>query len=201
MANPHIQGITERMTALMNTDARGVTNQLNQADIQGTGLELSAYISEVLRNDPESGSKIIGEQLAQLQGAGTGFSPIDFFEQTAPGSRGTPYYKNAETLGYYAGAMRAGVDKLNADGAKTGAIVKSILGASISAASLGRASGTATGLTNLMVDEIVSQANGDRTKIAQQLQGLAMPVDENGERYRGSVEAAFNGKAAMVRQQ
>lgn len=201
VANPHIQGITERMTALMNTDARGVTNQLNQADIQGTGLELSAYISEVLRNDPESGSKIIGEQLAQLQGAGTGFSPIDFFEQTAPGSRGTPYYKNAETLGYYAGAMRAGVDKLNADGAKTGAIVKSILGASISAASLGRASGTATGLTNLMVDEIVSQANGDRTKIAQQLQGLAMPVDENGERYRGPAKSDFNGTKAVAHQQ
>lgn len=52
-----------------------------------------------------------------------------------------------------------------------------------------------------MVDEIVSQANGDRTKIAQQLQGLAMPVDENGKRYQGPAEAAFNGKAAMVRQQ
>lgn len=201
VANPNIQDITGRMTTLMNTDPRGITNQLNQADTQGAGLGLSTYISEVLRNDPEGGSKIIGEQLAQLQGTGTGLSPIDFFEQTAPGSKGTPYYKNAETLGYYAGAMRAGVDKLNADGTKTGTLVKSILGASISAASLGRASGTVTGLTNYMVDEIVSQANGDRTKIAQQLQGLAMPVDENGKRYRGPAEAAFNGKAAMVRQQ
>ena len=199
--NANIQGITERMTNLMNTDARGIINQLNKADSTGIATELSAYISEVLRNDPEGGSKIIGEQLAQLQGAGTGFSPIDFFEQTAPGSRGTPYYKNAETLGYYAGAMRAGVDKLNADDTKTGTLVKSILGASISAISLGRASGTATGLTNLMVDEIVSQANGDRTKIALQLQGLAMPVYADGERYRGPAETAFNAKAALVRQQ
>lgn len=148
-ANPNIQDITGRMTTLMNTDPRGITNQLNQADTQGAGLGLSTYISKVLRNDPEGGSKIIGEQLAQLQGTGTGLSPIDFFEQTAPGSKGTPYYKNAETLGYYAGAMRAGVDKLNADGTKTGTLVKSILGASISAASLGRASGTVTVLDQL----------------------------------------------------
>ena len=200
-ANPNIQDITGRMTTLMNTDPRGITNQLNQADTQGAGLGLSTYISEVLRNDPEGGSKIIGEQLAQLQGAGTGLSPIDFFKQQVSNRDGELYYKNAETLGYYAGSMRAGVDKLNADGTKTGTLVKSILGASISAASLGRASGTATGLTNLMVDEIVSQANGDRTKIALQLQGLAMPVYADGERYRGPAETAFNAKAALVRQQ
>ena len=52
-----------------------------------------------------------------------------------------------------------------------------------------------------MVDEIVSQANGDRTKIALQLQGLAMPVYADGERYRGPAETAFNAKAALVRQQ
>lgn len=201
VANPNIQGITERMTALMNTDARGVTNQLNQADIQGTGLELSAYISEVLRNDPESGSKIIGEQLAQLQGAGTGQSPTDFFEQQVPNRSGKLYHQNAQNLGYYVGAMRTGVDKLNADVTKTGAIVKSILSASISAASLGRASGTVSGLTSLMVDEVVKQANGNRTKIVNELRGLAMPVYADGERYRGPAEDAFNSKAGYVRQQ
>lgn len=97
--------------------------------------------------------------------------------------------------------MRTGVDKLNADVTKTGAIVKSILSASISAASLGRASGTVSGLTSLMVDEVVKQANGNRTKIVNELRGLAMPVYADGERYRGPAEDAFNSKVGYVRQQ
>lgn len=199
VANPHIQGITERMTALMNTDARGVTWQLSDTDEYGKNL--STYILEVLRNDQAGGGKILGEQLAQLQGAGTGLSPADFFKQMAPGYDGDLYYKNAETLGYYVGAMRAGIDELNTDGTKTGAIVKSILSASISAASMGRVSGTVSGLTSLMVDQAVEEANGERTKLAQALQTLAFPVDVNGKRYHGPATSVFDSKVELVRHQ
>jgi hypothetical protein len=128
-------------------------------------------------------------------------SPTEFFEQQAPGTNGTPYYKNAETLGYYAGALRAGVDKLNAGTTETGTMVKAILGASISAASLGRGSGAVSGLTNLVVDEVVSQANGSRTETARVLEQLAIPVDGNGDRYQGPATATFDSKAAKVRAQ
>ena len=200
-ANPNIQDITGRMTTLMNTDPRGITNQLNQADTQGAGLGLSTYISEVLRNDPEGGSKIIGEQLAQLQGVGTGQSPADFFEQPVPNRNGKLYYQNAQNLGYYVGAMCASIDRLNADSTKTGSIVKSILSASISVASLGRASGTVSGLTSLMVDQAVEEANGERTKLAQALQTLAFPVDVNGKRYHGPATLVFDSKVELVRHQ
>lgn len=199
VANPHIQGITERMTALMNTDARGITWQLSDTDEYGKNL--STYILEVLRNNQAGGGKILGEQLAQLQGAGTRLSPADFFKQMAPGYGGDLYYKNAETLGYYVGAMRAGIDKLNTDGTKTGAIVKSILSASISAASMGRVSGTVSGLTSLMVDQAVEEANGERTKLAQALQTLAFPVDVNGKRYHGPATSVFDSKVELVRHQ
>lgn len=201
VANPNIQGITERMTALMNTDARGVVNQLNNSDKAGTAIELNIYVREILRDNYKDGAKIIGEQLAQLQGVGTGQSPADFFEQPVPNRNGKLYYQNAQNLGYYVGAMCASIDRLNADSTKTGSIVKSILSASISVASLGRASGTVSGLTSLMVDEIVKQANGNRTKIVNELRGLAMPVYADGERYRGPAEDAFNAKAGHVRQQ
>ena len=201
VANPNIQGITARMTALMNTDARGIVNQLNNSDKAGTAIELNVYVREILRNNYKDGTKIIGEQLAQLQGVGTGQSPADFFEQPVPNRNGKLYYQNAQNLGYYVGAMCASIDRLNADSTKTGSIVKSILSASISVASLGRASGTVSGLTSLMVDEIVKQANGNRTKIVNELRGLAMPVYADGERYRGPAEDAFNAKAGHVRQQ
>lgn len=198
-AGKAIDGIVERMTTVMNTDPRGVTDQLNKTDAYGLGL--STYVAEVMRKDPEAGAKILGDQLAQLQGAGTGVSPTEFFEQQTPGTNGTPYYKNAETLGYYAGALRAGVDKLNASTSETGGMVKAILGAAISAASLGRAGGSVSGLTNAMVDEVVGQVNGDRTEMARVLELLAVPVDANGERYQGPATATFDSKAAKVRAQ
>jgi hypothetical protein len=198
-ADKDIQGIVDRMTTIMDSDPRGVTDQANKVDMYGLGL--SNYVAEVMRNDPEGGAKILGDQLAKLQGAGTGMSPTEFFEQQAPGTNGTPYYKNAETLGYYAGALRAGVDKLNAGTTETGTMVKAILGASISAASLGRGSGAVSGLTNLVVDEVVSQANGSRTETARVLEQLAIPVDGNGDRYQGPATATFDSKAAKVRAQ
>lgn len=194
-----IAGVVDRMTKVMNSDPRGITDQLNKADAYG--LRLSTYVAEVLRKDPEGGAKTLGDQLAQLQGAGTGQAPAQFFEAQAPGTNGTPYYKNAETLGYYAGALRAGVDALNKDATETGTLVKAVLGAAIGAASLGRAGGSATGLTNLVVDEVVNQANGSRTETARVLEQLAVPVDGNGDRYQGPATATFDSKAAKVRAQ
>lgn len=195
----NIRGITERMTVLMNTDARGIIRKLNNSDDAGVATELGAYISEILRNDLEGGSKILGQQLALLQGAGTGQSPTDFFEQQVRNRSDKLYYRNAQDLGYYVGGMCKGVDQLNADSTETGSIVKSILSAGISAAnSLGRASGIVSGLTSFMVDDVVKQANDDRSKILHGLQGLAMPVYADGERYQGPAEGPFNAKAGYM---
>ena len=73
------------------------------------------------------------------------------------------------------------------------------MGASISALSLGRASGSATFLTNSMVDAAVNSANSDRTKLGQTLQDLAVPVDANGQRYQGPATSTFDATLARVR--
>ncbi|MFD1711484.1 hypothetical protein FVQ98_12225 [Ottowia sp. GY511] len=188
--------VTGKLTTLLNSDVRGITHELNQHDQYGKGL--STYTSEVLRAG-ESGQKILGEQLAQLQGAGTGLSPIEFMEQTANGSTGKDYYQNAESLGYFTGAMRNGLEAQNADATANGTMIKGIFGAAIGALSLGRAGGSATLLTNTMVDAVVSSANGDRTKLGQALQDLAVPVDANGERYQGPATSIFDSTLARVR--
>lgn len=193
-----IADVVDRMTTVMNTDPRGITDQLNKSDAYGLGL--SSYVAEVLRADPEAGAKTLGSQLAQLQGAGTGQTPTQFFEQQAPGTNGTPYYKNAETLGYYAGALRAGVDALNQNTTDTGNTVKALLGAAIGAASLGRASGAVSGLTGRVVDQVVAQENGSRTEAARVLEQLAVPY-VNEERYQGPATSPFESKATKVRLQ
>ena len=80
-------------------------------------------------------------------------------------------------------------------------MVKGVLGAAISAASLGRAGGTVSGLTGAVVDQVVAQANGSRTETARVLEQLAIPVDANGDRYQGPATATFDSKAAKVRAQ
>ena len=61
---PKIQGVVDRMTTVMNTDPRGITDQLNKGDAYGLGL--STYVSEVMRKDPEAGAKTLGNQLETI---------------------------------------------------------------------------------------------------------------------------------------
>ena len=188
--------VTDKLTTLLNSDVRGITHELNQQDQYGTGL--STYTSEVLRAG-ESGQQTLGEQLAQLQGAGTGTSPTAFIEQTAPGTTGAPYYQNAESLGYFTGAMRNGLDAQNADATANGTMIKGISLAAISALSLGRAAGSAIALTNNIVDAAVAKDNGDRTRVGHALQDLALPLDAQGDRYQGPATATFDSTLARVR--
>lgn len=190
--------VTDKLTTLLNSDVRGITHELNQHDQYGKGL--STYTSEVLR-DGEKGQAVLGNQLAELQGKGAPGNPTatEFFEQQVPGTTGAPYYQNAESLGYYTGALRNGLQAQNADATATGGMVKGIMGAAISALSLGRAGGSATFLTNTMVDAVVNSANGDRTRLGQALQDLAVPVDANGQRYEGPATSTFDATLSRVR--
>lgn len=190
--------VTDKLTTLLNSDVRGITHELNQHDQYGKGL--STYTSEVLR-DGEKGQAVLGNQLAELQGKGAPGNPTatEFFEQQVPGTTGAPYYQNAESLGYYTGALRNGLQAQNADATATGGMVKGIMGAAISALSLGRAGGSTTFLTNTMVDAVVNSANGDRTRLGQALQDLAVPVDANGQRYEGPATSTFDATLSRVR--
>ncbi|MFT3778910.1 MAG: hypothetical protein QM772_11660 [Ottowia sp.] len=189
--------VADGLTQLLNTDVRGIVNELQKADQYGKGL--SIYTSEVLRADPKAGAKTIGNQLAQLQGAGTGMDPAHFIEQQAPGTTGKPYYQNAENLGYYTGAMRLGLDNLNTDATTQGTIIKSIILTAVSAASLGRGSGITLATGANVVDAMINEANGNRTELGQGLQDLALPLDARGNRYEGPAAAAYNAKVSIVR--
>ncbi|MFT4193699.1 hypothetical protein [Ottowia sp.] len=192
-----VQQITSQQTKLMNTDVRGIVDELNKADQYGKGL--STYLSEVLKADPVGGSKVIGEQLAQLQGAGTGMTPTQFFEQQVPGTTGAPYYRNAQSLGYFTGAMRNGLTSQNDDATRNGTIVKSIVLTAVSAAQIGPYGGAVLATAGQIVDRSVESANGDRTALGQALQDLAVPHDANGQRYQGPATPTFDAKAANVR--
>ena len=78
-------------------------------------------------------------------------------------------------------------------------MIKGISLAAISALSLGRAAGSAIALTNNIVDAAVAKDNGDRTRVGQALQDLALPLDAQGDRYQGPATATFDSTLARVR--
>ena len=49
------------------------------------------------------------------------------------------------------------------------------------------------------VDAAVAKDNGDRTRVGQALQDLALPLDAQGDRYQGPATATFDSTLARVR--
>lgn len=195
--NDAVRGVTDKLSALMNTDVRGIVNELGANDEFGTAL--SAYHAELLRTDPEAGAERIGKQLAQLQGADTDAAPIEFFEQTAPDGNGGQAHLNARNLGYYVGAMRAGIDSLNTGTAEMAGLVKGIFSSVLSAVPTGKAGGTVGFASNQAIDAAADRIVADRTALGQALQDLAQPYLPDGARYRGDTLSIYQSEANNVR--
>ena len=104
--------VAQGMTAIMNSDTRGVVDALNTRDASGKAL--TSYLGEVLTESPRSTNPVLGSQIAQLQGAGTA-SNASAFINTPENQGGKDFYRNAQNLGYYAGATEAAINKMNAD--------------------------------------------------------------------------------------
>lgn len=180
--------IADKMAKLLDTDARGIVRELTSQDRRGKGL--SAYTTELLRAG-EGGQKTLGRQLAQLQGAGTAYSPIEFMEQKEPGSSKSTWYQNAQSLGYFAGAIRKGLDAQVADSDARKDMIKVVFGAVVGAFPLGSAGAAAGGLTGPIVDAVMRDANKGLDELAEAFDKLAMPADGKGAPYRGPAKSDF----------
>lgn len=116
-----------RMTAILQSDPRGVVHQLPLLD--GYGLGLTAFSLQSLRTQGAIATRALGTLLAQMQGAGATEDPIAYFEHTTPGFFGSKVYQNATCLGYVVGALRQALIQLNAPLADTRAMVTALAAA------------------------------------------------------------------------
>jgi len=184
------------MTAIMNSDTRGIMDKMYVAGSAGFARPLASYISEVMRHDNEEGAKILGGQLAQLQGAGTGTSPIEFFEEQVLSTSGKiDNFKNAKIMGYYIGAVHAGIGKLNADFSKTVNFTNDIVGAAAAPFKVG---GAVIGFAGSLGYEILNKTNGERIEIVEALHKAAIPLDAEGHPYDGPAADAFKNASSYI---
>ena len=193
------------MTAIMNSDTRGVVDALNTRDASGKAL--TGYLSEVLTENPAANNPVLGRQIAQLQGAGTA-SNASAFINTPENQGGKDFYRNAQNLGYYAGATEAAINKMNADDKTQADILTNAFSTVLTAATTavtrlpvsGRVvSGLANGLTKELIREVTADVAAGRKSLREALYDLALPrASPTADRYRGPADPFFQSAANTV---
>jgi hypothetical protein len=198
--------VAEGLTKLMDSDTRGIVNELNNRDASGKAL--TTYLQEVIKEDPNATNPAIGRQIAALQGAGTGMTAAQYINTPEKTANGDSFYRNAQNLGYYAGAVQAGINKMNADDKTKGDILSNVFSTAITVGTTaitkmpvsGKiASGIFNGLTREAVREVVADVSAGRKSLRDALSEMALPKDPGAtNRYRGPADPFFQGAANTV---
>ena len=209
MPNVGAAGDAERvqrgLTDILNSDARGVIDRLNTKDASGHAL--ATYLKQVVTDNPSANNGIIGGQIAQLQGAGTGMTAKQFIGTAVRNGSSAPYYRNAENLGYYSGAVQAAIRSRTSDAKTQGDIVNNIFSTAINVAtapvelSPGGKIGVAAfiGVTSEVVRETVNSIAASNTKLQGAFSELALPRDAGSpDRYRGAADPFFQAAEEKV---
>ena len=193
--------IRNSLTKIIDSDTNGVVAALEQSN---TGKGLKAYVKSMLDTGNKADQDVIGRQIARLlRGNDLSQDQISYFNQTIPGTDpNDEYYQNAKSLGLYAGAIHAATTSIKGDRATQANTLKNIF--STAAGLLGAKdpiSGTlANGLTNQIVDNVVSKMDDEDYAIRDALIELTFPRDAKGNPYIGSGkthwEASFAATAA-----
>ena len=197
--------VQQGLTDILNSDTRGVTDRLNTKD--ASGHTLATYLKQVVTDDPSANNGIIGGQIAQLQGAGTGMTAKQFIGTPLQDQSGPPYYRNAENLGYYSGAVQAAIRSRTSDAKTQGDIVNNIFSTAVSVAiapellsPVGKIGVAAFGgVTSEVVRETVNSIAAGNTKLQSAFSELALPRDPGSpDRYRGAADPFYQAAEEKV---
>lgn len=201
---PDVTASTERprladaLTRLLQSDTTGVVDRLATDELSGRSL--AAYAKAMVK---EGRIESLGQLMAKLQ-HGNDLSEPDaakYISQTRTNSMGQEYYANAQSLGYFSGAVQAGINTIISDRKAQADAIGNLFTSALFAASAavpGAHVGVKVavplinGATRQTITEISNgYARGDRD-LRDSFNELALPrLGDSGERYRGPAEADF----------
>lgn len=194
------------MTRIMDSDTRGVVNQLNTQDASGKAL--TGYLKQLISENPNANNDVIGRQIAQLQGAGASQNAVEFVNRFERDASGQPFYRNAQNLGYYAGAAQAAINKIAGDDKTRAEIIGNVFSTTLSAATTAVTklpvsgkivSGLVNGLSRELIREVSADVAAGRKSLRDALYELALPRSSpTAERSRGAADPFFQGSANTV---
>lgn len=196
--------VADAMTGLLKSDTTGVVNALNNADESGHAA--TTYAKEMIS---EGRTSDVGNIIARLQqGNDLSHNPIDFVNTQVKNPYGQDYYQNAENLGYFTGAVEAGINQITSDQNAQGNLLSNIFTTVVSAgASWAGPEGKAAaqvvnGLTRQAITGVVSSlASGDKS-LRDSINDLSLPRDpKTHDRYRGPADPYFMSSQSTVIEQ
>ncbi|HEY8562891.1 MAG TPA: hypothetical protein VIL74_21110 [Pyrinomonadaceae bacterium] len=193
-------GIRDALTGVLNSDTVGIMTNLEHDARNGEGV--AAYVKSML----DAGKTAeLGTFVARLsKGNDLRGNPIDRFGAQVPGTDGRPHYRNAQVLGYFAGALFAGAKQISGDRTKQADMLKNIFGTIAGATGAanpasGVVSSVLNGLTQAIVNEVTDGLNKGTMDMEEALEKLLFPRDAaTGELYEGAAEADFDSAFGRV---
>jgi len=192
-----VKRVTHGLTDILNSDTTGVVRAL-KLDQPG-GSALTSYMKEVISEDPSAGNKTIGTLLARLQqGNDLKQNPLDFVNQATDDGHGGKVYVNAENLGYFSGAVQAGIGKITSDAKTEGDILNNILTTAVSVGTGWKvptpvkigAQVVNAGIREGIREVVADVASGNKS-LADGFFELSMPHDPNGKTAELASDSSF----------
>ncbi|WP_184717834.1 hypothetical protein [Caulobacter sp.] len=187
--------VRDSLQGLLDTDVTGVVRQLETADRYGGAM--TSFLTETLKQG-KPGEAVVGGYVAKLQtGNALNENPITRLETQVGG-----YHRNAQDLGYFAGAAQAAVDKATAsEKAKAemvGGIFKSAVG--LATGSAGPVAGAAIGMyTDALVKDGVAAYAAGTASLKDTFFELSFPHDPTTKTpYEGPAEGDYDTALGRV---
>ena len=187
--------VRDGLKAILDSDVTGVVRQLETSDRYGGAL--SNFVTETLKQG-EVGQKAIGGYIAKLQtGEKLNENPIARLDAQANG-----YYRNAQDLGYFAGATQVGVAKVAASNKEKAELIGSIFKSAVGLATgpAGPVVGAGVGLyTDAAVKEAVDALGSGDASLKDTFYELAFPHDPaTHDAYEGPAERDYDSALSRV---
>ena len=205
-ADADAKRITDGMTAILDSDTTGVVRQL-KLDQPG-GQALTGYVHDVIQQDPSAGNRTIGTQLARLQqGNDLNQNPLDYVNNGISDGHGGQVYVNAQNLGYYSGAMQAGINKISADAKTQGDILTNVLTTAVSAGTgwaptpVKVGGNVVNGGIREAVREVVADVTSGNKSLQDALFQISLPKSADGRPAELAADPFFQGTRNTVIEQ
>lgn len=190
--------VRDGLTSILDSDTTGIVTKLEN---ENKGESLKNYVKSMLATGNKADQEKLGEQISKLlSGNNIDQNPVTRFEQTSSGTLGTNYYQNARNLGFYAGAIHAGIKSITDDRGDQAAIIKNVFeaAAGIVGAEFPITGAVAHGINMTIIDEVVKNLDNQSYDLRNAMIELTFPHDRNGNLYRGPAKTEYESAFAAT---
>lgn len=184
--------IATALEGLLKSDTNGVTTALETEYREGAGI--TTFVTQMIAQGRADELKSITAQL-QLGNDLQGDPVVRFEAKDAHGN-----YRDAQVLGYFVGAVYAGVSQLNADKDKTAGVLSDIFDVTSILTGLGGKVVDAVKFgSKKWVDHTIDAYKAGNLDLRNAIAQIAYPSDGNGKRYEGAAaETVYDAAVGRV---